>query len=260
MAYIFPTSQAARWIIAALGVDGITELGNATGVSEIYDGDLIWGEGDQAFLAAAAGQTAGYNPLPDVGEWCEIDTVYGYDDGLVICRQSHWRTIYPPEETPALFITYQPVQPGVISDWIAWEQVHVGDLRNYDGITYQCLQSHVTQPDWIPPLTPALWQAYIEPGEEWQAGVYYVAGVEVLYADDTYICLQTHTSQVGWEPPNVPALWQLVAPQSPEWQPWVWYNIGDQVTYNSVLYQCIQAHTSQPGWEPPNVPALWSVV
>jgi chitinase len=34
----------------------------------------------------------------------------------------------------------------------------VGDLVTYNGVVYQCLQAHTSQPGWEPPYTPALWQ------------------------------------------------------------------------------------------------------
>lgn len=42
--------------------------------------------------------------------------------------------------------------------WVAGEQVIVGTRRTYEGVEYECLQSHVTQADWTPPVTPALWK------------------------------------------------------------------------------------------------------
>lgn len=33
----------------------------------------------------------------------------------------------------------------------------VGDLVTFNGSTYKCIQSHTSQPDWSPPVVPALW-------------------------------------------------------------------------------------------------------
>jgi hypothetical protein len=50
---------------------------------------------------------------------------------------------------------------------VAGESVSVGTRRTYDGVTYECLQAHVTQEDWTPPATPALWSVVAEePGDE----------------------------------------------------------------------------------------------
>jgi len=193
-------------------------------------------------------------PLPAVGEPCPVG-LYRYGEGWVYCRQAHTRMAYAPEDTPALFSTWRPESERVI--WIANEAVSVGDVRQYGGLEYSCLQAHTTQEDWTPPSVPALWALVTQPGEGWQPGLWYAAGDLVDYDGAQYECLQAHMSQAGWEPPAVPALWRVVTAPSAEWQPYVAYTIGDEVTYNGALYRCRQSHTSFPGWEPPNVLALW---
>lgn len=47
---------------------------------------------------------------------------------------------------------------GDIPPWIIGESVLSGDLRVYELIAYKCLQAHVTQEDWRPPVTPSLWK------------------------------------------------------------------------------------------------------
>ena len=42
--------------------------------------------------------------------------------------------------------------------WKAGEHVLVGDRRFYSGVWYVCLQTHTTQADWTPDVTPALWK------------------------------------------------------------------------------------------------------
>ena len=146
--------------------------------------------------------------LPEVGGWCDAGTLYAYNSALVICRQSHFRTIYPPEETLALFIVYREESEGL--EWIAGEQVHLGTRRIYAGAEYECLQAHVTQSDWTPPAVPALWRAVLPPSAEWQPYTAYVIGDEVLYAGLLYRCRQSHTSLPGWEPSRTPALWSVI--------------------------------------------------
>lgn len=205
MPLIQPSEQIAYWVIPSLELDGYTPLGNATGINNDLT-DVIYAEGEQAFLAAAQGNVGTYKPLPDVGQLVEAGEIYGYNGGLVICRQSHARTIHPPEDTLALFVVYRPDGGGVL-DWVAGERVEVGTHRIYNTIEYVCIQAHVTQSDWTPPAVPALWQVYMPPSADWQAGVAYKIGDEVMYQGVLYRCRQSHTSQVGWEPPRVPALW-----------------------------------------------------
>lgn len=164
---------------------------------------------EMAYLGKVADKAANYDPLPDSG-WLEAGSIYGYAGGLVIVRQSHNRTIYPPGDTPALFCVYRP-DAGLL-EWIAGEPVYVGTLRSYDGVDYECLQQHVTQSDWTPPATASLWQVYTPepPVGEWSYPVAYKIDDEVTYGGHLYRCLQAHTSQAGWTPPVVPALWLLV--------------------------------------------------
>lgn len=209
---IQPTSQPAYWIArqgAEIIWQGITHLGEIT-VSGL---ELISGEGEDAFLAAAAGVDPGdYDPIPEVGQPCEAQHIYGYNGGLVICRQSHTRMHYAPEDTPALWLVYRPDATGP-AEWVAGEQVDVGTRRTYEGTVYEAIQAHVTQSDWTPPATPALWRVVEDeepPGPgvpDWSYPVAYAIGDHVMYAGIEYVCRQAHTSQAGWTPPAVLALW-----------------------------------------------------
>lgn len=214
MAYIKPITNEARWVIPTHNVDGITTVGEATGTNNALDAGLIWAEGEAEFLEACQDEIGDYNPIPNVGEWCEAGTLYGYNDGAVICRQSHYRMAYTPEETPALWLFYNPEQPGEISDWIVGEQVNVGNLRKYNGTDYQCLQAHVTQVDWTPPqVLGILWVEYNPepPVGEWSYPTAYAVGAIVTYLSITYRCLQAHTSNVAWTPlATLGVLWATI--------------------------------------------------
>ena len=134
--------------------------------------------------------------------------IYGYEGGLVICRQSHARMDFTPAETPALWIVYR-AEVGVL-EWVAGESVSVGTQRTYQDVVYEVIQAHVTQADWTPPATPALWEAVVAPTDQWAVGVAYKIGDHVLYAGLEYSCRQAHTSIATWTPPAVPALWLLL--------------------------------------------------
>lgn len=152
------------------------------------------------YLAALAPHADAFPPLPDSG-WLEAGAVYQYGAGAVIVRQSHNRTEHAPEDAPALFIVYREDAAGVL-EWVAGEQVQTGTQRTYEGVTYRCLQAHMAQGDWTPPVTPALWAT-----GEWQVGVAYAAGDLVTYQGTEYECRQAHTSISTWTPPAVLALW-----------------------------------------------------
>ena len=147
----------------------------------------------------------GIEDLPDSG-WIEKDMLYNYQGTVVHCIQSHERTIYPPEQTPALFAVYRTNADDL--EWITGEKVLMGWKRIYKGKTYVVLQAHMTQESWNPEATVGtLWQVQAS-SSEWEVGVAYKVGDIVTYQGDTYKCLQAHTSQATWTPPAVPALWE----------------------------------------------------
>ena len=117
-------------------------------------------------------------------------------------------------------LSVQPALEG--RNWRANVAVQVGDVFNYKGALWRCIQAHTTQSDWLPDKVPALWHKVEIVHEDevrvWQAGVNYAAGDEVAYPDANgtlYACLQGHTALAGWEPPNVPALWKAKTPNEP---------------------------------------------
>lgn len=146
--------------------------------------------------------------LPESGQLV-IGMAYRFDGDIYKVRQTHNRTIYPPKTTPALFTYYRVNSENL--DWYTGEQVEVGWVRSYEGKDYQCVQAHVTQSDWTPPLVPALWTSTDQrPSQisEWAAGIAYKVGDKCTYQGATYEVIQAHTSQAGWTPPIVPALFK----------------------------------------------------
>lgn len=77
-------------------------------------------------------------------------------DGQVMVVQDHNRTIYTPEQTPALFSFYREVKEG--QEWIPNEDVELNETRTFEGKIYKCIQAHKTLEGWTPSATPALWQ------------------------------------------------------------------------------------------------------
>lgn len=167
-----------------------------------------YAETENELLGQLDTETAAFPPLPDSG-WLEQDAIYQHNGQAVIVRQSHNRTEHEPADVPALFMVHREGADATLP-WIAGEQVWKGALRTYEDVTYRCLQPHVTQEDWTPDKTPALWAVVAvepEPSAEWKAGTAYVVGDVVTYQSAMYECRQAHTAQVGWEPPKVLALW-----------------------------------------------------
>ena len=148
-------------------------------------------------------------PLPITGEWCSAGCLYSYENAVVCCIQSHYRTIYPPAQTPALFSVYRANTSGLA--WIENELVQVNWERTYQGTVYKVLQQHMTQQSWNPVATLGVLWSVAPVGNAWAIGVAYKVNDIVTYQGHTYKCLQAHTSQAGWTPPAVPALWQLIS-------------------------------------------------
>lgn len=116
-------------------------------------------------LAAFADQ---FPPLPDApapgGEpvTLEAGELYAWDGQVVRVRQRHNRTtnLDPTDiAARALFTIYRETPTDQPLPWVAGEQVHVGELREYNDVVYECIQSHVTQ--FAPPQAQALWKVAI---------------------------------------------------------------------------------------------------
>lgn len=96
-----------------------------------------------------------FDPLPNQGVELTEGDIYSHNGGMVQVIQSHIRTELPPEQNPEFFTVYRANTEG--EDWVANEEVIGGDTMVYQGETYRCIQSHVTQEGWEPPNVPALW-------------------------------------------------------------------------------------------------------
>lgn len=99
--------------------------------------------------------------------------------------------------------------------WQTGAAVEVGDVYSFGGFLWKCVQAHITQSDWLPSQTPALWHKVEVVAEDtarvWDAGIEYAVGDIVAYPDahgKQYTCIQAHTSLAGWEPLGAPALWK----------------------------------------------------
>lgn len=90
------------------------------------------------------------------------------------------RAMQVPEVQTTSNITFVSLaEAGVIDDTTAgehreafaqWEpaiKYAVGNIRRYDDKLYRCIQAHISQPDWTPDATPAMWRNIADPAEEW---------------------------------------------------------------------------------------------
>lgn len=56
---------------------------------------------------------------------------------------------------------------GLFSPWAYPVNYKTGQIRQYGGALYRCLQDHTSQVDWTPPVAASLWAAVSDPAEEW---------------------------------------------------------------------------------------------
>lgn len=97
-------------------------------------------------------------------------------------------------------------QPMVMYDeWSAESVEYVsGDIRQYNGLLYRCVQAHTSQATWTPEAAASLWTRIADPAQEWPEWIQptgahnaYAQGAKVSHNGKHWI------SDVGanvWEP------------------------------------------------------------
>ena len=97
-------------------------------------------------------------------------------------------------------------QPTVMYDeWSAESVEYVsGDIRQYNGLLYRCVQAHTSQATWTPEDAASLWTRIADPAQEWPEWIQptgahnaYAQGAKVSHNGKHWI------SDVGanvWEP------------------------------------------------------------
>lgn len=153
-----------------------------------------------------------YEALPTKGEVKE-GKFYSYGGKVVYCIQSHERTIYAPEQTPALFSFFRE-ETGTL-EWIEGEKVEVGWKRTYGGKTFDCLQAHQTLKGWEPDKTPSLWKestSEVIPVFKQPTGAHdvYMKGAKVHFPTITDPVYESVIDNNSWSPITYPAGWKLV--------------------------------------------------
>jgi len=154
-----------------------------------------------------------FPPLPSSG-FLEVGRIFSYNNGAVMVRQSHERTIYTPEETPALFSFYRDNASAELA-WMEGEKVEAGWKRTFNGKTYECLQAHQTQVGWEPTNASALWKevqgeeipVWVQPTGAHDA---YNIGARVHYPTITDPIYESLINGNVWSPVAYPAGWRLV--------------------------------------------------
>lgn len=98
--------------------------------------------------------------------------------------------------------------------WSTNTSYQVGDLRNYNGSLYKCLQAHTSQDDWTPDISSSLWKNLniTENGiQEWSQPISsvdaYNTGDEVMYKGIHY---KSTIDNNVWAPDAYPQGWEIV--------------------------------------------------
>ena len=131
-----------------------------------------------------------------------------------VLNKHNIRTVEIAEETAKLT---DEVALTVIRLFPAWQTDHayaVDERIRYGGKLYRCVQSHTSQSEWTPDVTPALWTEVAMPDEilVWKrpTGVQdaYNYGDKVYYPtenDDIYQSI--YDGKNSWSPDEYPAGW-----------------------------------------------------
>ncbi len=83
------------------------------------------------------------------------DTIL-FDNDTYVCLQDHTAlSNWIPTEVPALWAKVKPV--GEVVTWDIYIQYTKGDLVEFEGKIYNCLQSHTAYYGWTPAAVPSLW-------------------------------------------------------------------------------------------------------
>lgn len=152
-----------------------------------------------------------FSNLPTSGK-IEKGKMYNYGGKTVLCIQSHERTIYAPEQTPALFSFYR-TETGALN-WIEGEKVDIAWKRVYNLITYEAIQAHQTQSTWTPDKTIALWKVYIsaEIIPVWKQPVgaidAYAKGAKIYFPTTKDFVYESLIAANVWSPTAYPAGWK----------------------------------------------------
>lgn len=98
-----------------------------------------------------------------IGEQMYEGRVFRHEGLLYKSRQDHTAQAdwIPGQGTLAIYERIQlPPEEGEILPWVPGESVAVGDLREFEVIVYEVIQTHTTQAGWEPPSAPALWKVH----------------------------------------------------------------------------------------------------
>lgn len=88
--------------------------------------------------------------------------------------------------------------------WVSPKDYKTGQIRQYNGLLYRCVQDHASQADWTPDTAVSLWVSIADPTEEWPewsqpVGAHdaYAAGDKVSHSGKHWV---SNLNGNVWEP------------------------------------------------------------
>ncbi len=107
----------------------------------------------------------------------------------------------------------QVTQPQQSTSWKIDISYNIGDIVDYNGTIYKCLQPHISHSGWSPETTlNVLWikiNNNISDTLVWSTGTLYKVDDIVIYNNSKYTCYQSHMSQTNWNPQStINILWK----------------------------------------------------
>ena len=207
MAEVVYPDKRTFWKVTSSGVEhcGFTKIDQVTTAPNSYT------------LTSNVSADTLYPLLPTSGTMVE-GAIYSYNGGMVVVRQTHERTIYSPEDTPALFSVYRANTEG--AEWVANEPVEKGDTRTFEGKTYQCIQPHTTQVDYTPTATlGVLWKEVPQQSDEYAVFIHptgahdvYMKGDIVWYPTLDSTLYRSKIDNNSWSPDEYANGWEIYVP------------------------------------------------
>lgn len=116
----------------------------------------------------------GYRYVPQGQTWTREDGVQF--SGIMIAPAKDYNRIMTDvaisylddDEAETVTVLFENWQSGVAYRAEDKEKNIKADRVQYDGLLYRCVQSHTSQADWTPDITPALWvRTSTDPFPEW---------------------------------------------------------------------------------------------
>ena len=153
----------------------------------------------------------GYRYIPQDETWVRSDGVEFH--GLMVAPAKDYNRIMVDVAVSYLDDDEAETVTVLFEEWAVGVSYSAGDRRQYNGLLYRCIQSHISQADWTPDVAVSLWVR--TSAAEWipwyqPTGAHdaWMEGMKMAYTDGHhYICLVDGTV---YPPDIVPGSWEFV--------------------------------------------------